>query len=667
VSTDDVLLGLGLVLAIAVSSQLLAARLRLPAIVVLLPAGFVAGAATDVVHPDELLGALFQPFVSIAVGVILFEAGLRLTLRDVAPDARGTVVRMVGVGGLVTWVGVSAAAALLIGDVDNGVPVLIGAILVVSGPTVVLPLLAFVRPSHRVRTLLMWEGVLVDPVGALLGVLVFGAVRSASTDGQVVHPGAMLASIAVGAAVGLAGAALLWLLLRETQRTAPRQAIPATLMVVVAALVAADLVRDDSGFVAATLMGAILANQRRIDVSLTLDFSATLVQLLIGVLFVLIATSVSPAAVRDVLPEALALVAVMVLVVRPLAVALATARSALATRERMFVAWMAPRGIVAGATASGFGLQLESAGVNGAAKILPIVFVAIFGTVLVYGLTAAPVARLLGVAGKGGTTVLIVGGHPWARAIGETLRSAGLEVRLWAALAQQQTAAREAGLQAEPGRLMLDALSREAELEEVTDALVLTASDDFNALAAAELRIELGHGSVHRVAPAPEAHLHPPPDDHGVLGSAALTFDELSRRFDCGERLVAGPAGGGGPPRAGTPLFVVTAAGALLRRRRRRRSAGRAGRHGDRTDGRERLAGAAVRGRGPGGACHPIGMMTRRSRPVDDRRHDLRPGQFRTTMTWGFSSGRMYGVEWLVVAVGVRPRRRDVPRPARIA
>jgi NhaP-type Na+/H+ or K+/H+ antiporter len=563
VSSDDVLLGLGLVLAIAVSSQLLAARLRLPAIVVLLPAGFIAGAATDVVHPDKLLGAVFQPFVSIAVGVILFEAGLRLTLRDVDPDARGTVVRLVGLGGLVTWVGVSAFAALLIGDVSDGVPVLIGAILVVSGPTVVLPLLAFVRPSHRVRTLLMWEGVLVDPVGALLGVLVFGAVRSASAGGQVYHPGEMLLSIAVGAAVGTAGAALLWALLRETQRTAPRQAIPATLMVVVAALVAADLIRDDSGFVAATLMGAVLANQRRIDVSLTLDFSATLVQLLIGVLFVLIAASVSPADVRDVLPEALLLVAAMVLVVRPLAVAIATARSALTTRERMFVAWMAPRGIVAGATASGFGLQLASAGVDGAEKILPIVFVAIFGTVLVYGLSAAPVARLLGVAGEGGTAVLIVGGHPWARAIGEALRAAGLDVRLWAALAQEQTAAREAGLPAEPGRLMLDALSREAELEEITDALVLTSSDDFNALAAAELRVELGHGAVHRVAPASEAHLYPPPDDHGVLGGPALTFDELSRRFDCGERLVAEPAGAGGAPSAGTPLFVVTAGGAL--------------------------------------------------------------------------------------------------------
>jgi len=217
----------------------------------------------------------------------------------------------------------------------------------VSGPTVVLPLLAFVRPAHKVRTTLMREGVIVDPIGALLGVLVFGAVRSASSGGDVYHPGEMALSIAVGALVGVAGAGLAWLLVRETERTAPRMAIPVMLMVVVAALVTADLIRDDPGFVAATLMGAILANQRRTDLSLTLEFSGTLVQLHIGVLFVLIAASVEPSDVRAVLPGAVGLVVVMVILVRPLAVALATAGSPLAGRERMFVGWLAPRGIVA--------------------------------------------------------------------------------------------------------------------------------------------------------------------------------------------------------------------------------------------------------------------------------------------------------------------------------
>jgi len=567
-STDDVLLGLGLVTVLAVGSQLLAGRLRLPAIVVLLPVGFLAGIATDDVHPDALLGALYQPFVSLAVGVILFEAGLRLSVGEVARDIRKIVGRLMTVGVLVTWAGVTVAVALLFDGLGDLVPLLIGAVLVVSGPTVVLPLLSFVRPARKVRSLLMWEGVLVDPVGALLGVVVFHAVLSGGSGGQRWRPGEMLLSVGVGALVGAAAAAILWLLLRETQRVAPRQAVPAVLMMVVAALVGADLIREDAGFVATTLMGAVLANQHKVDVSLMLEFHGTLVQLLIGALFVLIAASVSPSDVNAVLPGALVLVAAMVIVIRPLAVALATWRSGLTLRERAFVAWMAPRGIVAGATASAFGLELAQAKVPGAEHILPIVFVAIFGTVVLYGLTAAPVARLLGVAETTGRVVLVVGGTPWARAIAQALKARGLGVRLWSGRADDQAAARAVGLQADRGRMMLDAMSREAELEDVTDALLMTTNDDFNALAAVALRTELGHGRVYRVAPdIEEMDLLAPPDEPGILGAEGLTSAELRRRFANGARLVEASVDGRSP-RAGRSdgelaLFVVTAGGAL--------------------------------------------------------------------------------------------------------
>jgi NhaP-type Na+/H+ or K+/H+ antiporter len=538
VSTDDALLGLGLVLVLAVGAQLAARLMRLPAIVVLLPAGFVAGIATDVVHPDELLGDLYQPFVSIAVGVILFEAGLRLSFAGVAPDVRRLVVRLVAVGVLVTWLAVGAAAALLFDGMDTRVALLIGAILVVSGPTVVLPLLAFVRPSGTVRSLLTWEGVLVDPVGALLGVLVFHA----ASTGSAWHPGEMLLSIAVGLAVAAVAAVLLWVLLDEAQRKAPRQAVPVTLAVVVGALVAADLIREDAGFVATTAMGMALANQRRLDVTLMLEFQQTLVQLLVGVLFILIAASVSVDDVRAVLPEALVLVALMVLVIRPAAVALATWGSPLSVPERAFVGWMAPRGIVAGATASAFGLQLSQQGLAGADSILPVVFVAIFGTVVLYGLTSAPLARRLGVAGAGGMVALIVGGHDWARGVAAALQQAGIRVRLWTGDRDHQAAARAAGLDADRGRMMVDAISREAELEEVTHALVLTRSDDFNALVAAELRTELGHAHVYRVAPDPEAIDLLPPDHEGGL---LLTYDEMARRYGAGARLVVETPGAG--------------------------------------------------------------------------------------------------------------------------
>jgi NhaP-type Na+/H+ or K+/H+ antiporter len=570
-TTDDVLLGLGLVLVLAVGSQLLARRLRLPAIVVLLPAGFIAGAVTDDVDPDNLLGALYQPLVSLAVGVILFEAGLRLSHGEVAPGIRSVVARLVLGGGLVTWLGVTAAVALLFDGVDRGAAFLIGAILVVSGPTVVLPLLAFIRPTKRVRTLLKWEGVLVDPIGALLGVLVFTAVSSGESGDPGWHPGEMLLSLAVGALVALLGTALLWLLLREVQRNAPRMVVPVMLMVVVAAVVAADIVRDDAGLVAATLMGIALGNQdrvapaRRIDVSLTLGFWDTVVQLLVGVLFVLVAASVSPSDVRAVLPEAVALVAVMAVIIRPAAVLVGTWRSVYTWRERAFVSWLAPRGIVAGATAAAFGPPLADDGVSGADRVLPIVFVAIFGTVVLYGLTAPLVARLLGVAGAGRVRLLVVGGHRWARELASALGQSGLAVRMWVGPAEDRAAAQAAGIDADRGRMMVDAVSREAELEEVTDVLLLTQSDDFNAVAAAELRGELGHGHVYRVAPEPdEPHLLPPSAEGGILGSRTLTSGELDRRFAAGALIRRAPRASPDGAVDGLPLFAVGADGRRL-------------------------------------------------------------------------------------------------------
>jgi hypothetical protein len=305
-----------------------------------------------------------------------------------------------------------------------------------------------------------------------------------------------------------------------------------------------------------TLMGMILADQRRIDVSLTLEFQGTLVQLLIGILFVLIAASVTPSAVESVLPGALLVVAAMALIIRPLDVALATWSSDLALRERAFVAWMAPRGIVAGATASAFGLGLTQAGIPGGEKVLPIAFVAIFCTVVLYGLTAAPVARLLGVAGHRGTTVLVVGGGPFAREAAAALQRAGVRVRLWAGNPDDQEAARAMGLQADRGSVMHGALTREAELEEITDALLLSRNDDFNALAAAELRVELGHGHVFRAA---GDHDHgdfaPVPGEQGIIADGTPSSAELDRYVTEGWQLVERDDG------AGLALFVIGSGG----------------------------------------------------------------------------------------------------------
>jgi NhaP-type Na+/H+ or K+/H+ antiporter len=499
-STDEILAGLGLVIVLAVAARLLAQRLRVPALVILLPVGFIAGAITDDVHPEALLGAAFQPFVSLGVGLILFEAGLRLDLSELERAMRTVVWRLVGIGAVVTLVCVSLAARYVVG-LEWGLAAVLGAILVVSGPTVVLPLLAFIRPSDRVRAVLKWEGTLIDPLGALLGVIALHAVLQGAIGEQPFHFGVLLSSIAVGIGVGLAAALVLGVLLRQAMRADPAQGIAVTLMMVAAAVVGADLLREDSGLIAAAVMGAILAGRRELDVSRIVEFHGTVVELLIGILFVLISASVSPSQVHAVLWDSLALVGLMVFVIRPLAVALGTLGSALDWRERAFAAWMAPRGIVAGATASSFALALGEAGIADAERLLPIVFVAIFATVVIYGLSGGLVARLLGVAGGAAPALLLVGGAP-ALLLAEELRAAGARVVLWSTREDAREAARAAGIEADAPPFGPEAVRLEAELEDVGEALVVDESEDYNALAAHQLREVIGHAHVHVVTAA---------------------------------------------------------------------------------------------------------------------------------------------------------------------
>jgi NhaP-type Na+/H+ or K+/H+ antiporter len=181
VTTDEVLLGVGLIVALAVGSQVLASRLKIPALILLLPAGFTAGAITTDVNPQRLLGATFQPLVSLAVAVILYDAGMSLDLRKLRGHTR-IVVRLIVMGVPVTLAFGAVFAGLLLG-ISRQAAVMTGTILVVSGPTVVGPLLGFVRPAERVQRVLSWEGSLIDPVGGILGAVVFHAVVASTRRG----------------------------------------------------------------------------------------------------------------------------------------------------------------------------------------------------------------------------------------------------------------------------------------------------------------------------------------------------------------------------------------------------------------------------------------------------------------------------------------------------
>jgi hypothetical protein len=405
VTTNQVLAGVGLILVLAVASQVFASKLRIPALIVLLPAGFIAGAVTSDVNPQRLLGAAFQPLVSLSVAVILYDAGLGLDLSRLHGHTRRIVTRLIVVGVPVTWSFAAVFAALLTGM--------------------------------------------------------------------------------------------------------SRQAA-----------------------------------------------------LMTGVIVVVSAT-VTPHSLRHLLLPALGLVTVLVLVTRPLVAQLATIRTDMPTGERWFTGWMAPRGIVAAATASTFSAGLIHQGVGGASKILPVIFLVIVATVTLYGLTAAPVARKLGVIRPERTRPLLVGGDAWVIGLACGLRSAGLDVLMWAGFDEQREHIKAAGLELAPGELLAAATGRGAQLEGINAVLLLTNEDDFNALASAVLAGN-AEGRVYRLGPRLPSHGVVAPYTGGqILFSTGLTRYEVGRRYADGARIVNRPADGQIPVGADL-LFLVRGDGKLM-------------------------------------------------------------------------------------------------------
>ncbi|GAA2747333.1 cation:proton antiporter [Kitasatospora cinereorecta] len=559
-TADQILLGVGLTLVLAVGCQIVAARFRFPAIVVLLPVGFVAGALTDDINPVRVLGPAFTPLVSLAVALILYDAGLALDLKRLRGHTGRVVVRLLWLGVGVTWAFATAFGELLFG-LSRGAAVMLGTILVVSGPTVVGPLLGFVRPVERLQHILAWEGSLIDPVGGILGALVFHAVLTGPHGSPLGRILGFLASVSVGLAGGAVGTAVLWLLLGR-MRLAETLATSAQLAVVVGVAAVCDVLHDDSGLIAAVAIGVAVANLPGLDAPAGNPFLETLVQQILGVLFIAIPATITPSSLKDLVVPALGLLAVLVLLVRPLVALVSTLGTDLSSGERAFVGWMAPRGIVAASTASTFSASLAAAGVPKAAEILPITFLVIVGTVTLYAFTAAPLAARLKVRRHAWSRPLLVGGDAWVIDVARAFRTVGIDVLMWAGVEHQREQIRQAGLELAPGELLAAATGAGAELEGITAVLLLTAEDDFNALASTVLHGN-GESPVYRLGPPDRRHgLVAPYTGGQILFATALTRIEIDRRHRDGAPIVTRPAAADVP--AGHDiLFRIRANGAL--------------------------------------------------------------------------------------------------------
>ena len=534
------LIGLAGIVIVGIAAQWLSWRLRLPAIFLLLLAGFVAGGVTGWIDPDELLGAALFPIVSLSVAIILFEGGLSLDIAELAKIGR-VVRNLASIGVVATWVLSAIAARFLLGF-DWPLSALLGAILVVTGPTVIIPLLRHIRPTAKLGSAIRWEAIVNDPTGAILAVLVFNAIVVG--EGQEGISAAVLGvvkALGAGGALGLAGAGLIVLLLKRYWVPDFLQS-PVTLAVVMVVFSLSDLVLSESGLLAVTVMGSALASQNVVTVRHIVEFKENLRVLLISALFVILAARlpISDPAYSD--PGSLWFLAVLILVVRPASVALSTIGTFLTWRERVFLGFMAPRGIVAAAVASIFSLELMELGYPGAEKLAPVMFLVIVGTVALYGLGAGRVARWLGVATPNPQGMLLLGASGWVRAVAQALKAEGVEVTLVDSNRKNVAQARQDGLEAKCDNILAEYAFEDLELDGIGRFLALTPNDEVNSLATVHASDVFERSNVYQLAPegADEggrltempAHLQ-----GRILFDTVATHAEMTKRFAQGATI----------------------------------------------------------------------------------------------------------------------------------
>lgn len=409
-SETQITIGLATIVLFGVGAMWIALRFNFPSLLLLLPAGLVAGGGLNLVEPEELFGETLFPGVNLLVGLLLFQSGLQLRIGDLPIEARGAVFRMVTAGAAVTFVG-SALAVWVVFSPGADMALLAGAILVVSGPTVVGPLLQAVRPSEPTGSILRWESTVLDPFGAILGVVTLNLILASERAG--LHPIFQMGwRLTLGATIGaVAGLALVFVMSRFLV-TDNMEAAVAILFATVA-FAAAELIASEAGLFATVVLGMIAANQNLVPTARISGFGETLEVLIIGSLFIVLGALVDLSDLAAGGWRIAAIVAILVIIVRPLAVGVSMVKSRLVPRrERAFLACLAPRGIVAVATAAAFTGPLGEAGFS-TDFLLPIIFGVILGTGVIYGLSAGPVAGALGVRRPPAKGVAVVGNDQW--------------------------------------------------------------------------------------------------------------------------------------------------------------------------------------------------------------------------------------------------------------
>ena len=494
----DTALLLSGVLALGMGAQWLAWYLKQPSILFLLLIGILIGPVLGYFQPDEVLGNLLFPFISLGVAIILFEGSLTLEFHEIKQHGR-MVQNLVSIGVVITIAVISLTAYLLF-DMDPKVALLFGALVCVTGPTVIAPLLRSVSPKKNISNILKWEGIIIDPIGAIAVVLVYEYIISGGHSNSLLLFGQI---VLLAGVLGMAGAAMLAFLIK-------RYWIPEylrnvfTLAYVLLLFSLSNHIEHESCLLTVTVLGVALANWKGFPRDHILEFNESLTVLLISMLFIVLAARMDLASLAAVGMSGVILLLVAMFVARPLAVWASAVGTNLKTNEKLMISWVGPRGIVAAAISSLFAIRLQDQDLQGVELLVPLVFVIIIGTVLIQGLGAKMVGTLLKVREPANNGVLIVGANPVARMIANVIKGQGYEVVVADASYTNIAKARMEGLRTYYGNPVSDHAERHMDLIGIGHLFAMSTDRELNTLSEVYFRHEFGERNVYRLLQADE-------------------------------------------------------------------------------------------------------------------------------------------------------------------
>lgn len=526
------LMAFGVVGVLGVGSQWLAWRLRLPAIVLMLAAGLLAGPVFGVIDPARDFGPMLAPMISIAVAIILFEGGLTLNFHRLSDAAQG-VKRLVIIGAPLGWL-MSALTLHYGAGLSWQSSAVFGGIMIVTGPTVIAPLLRTARLSRRPAALLQWEAIVNDPIGALAAVLAFEVVlvlQTATTIGAAAVD--LLIGITVATALGFAAGYGVAEAFRRG-KVPEFMKVPVLFVVVLGIFALSDGILHESGLLAVTIMGLVIANANLPSYEELRRFKEHATVLLVSGVFILLAAGLNFESVLALNWRAVLFVVLVIAVARPLTVLLALLGSSVPWPERILLATTGPRGVVLVAVAGLFGERLTSLGLEDAALIAPLAFALVAVTVVLHGFTLGPVARALGLTGSSTPGVMVIGASPWTLALAEALQNAQVPVLLSDHNHFRLTPARTAGVPTFSGDILSEAAEDRVELVNYATIIAASDNDAYNTLVTTDLGPEFGRENVYQIrrAVAESSRFQLP----ATLGGRAFGPDET---FAGWRRLIA--------------------------------------------------------------------------------------------------------------------------------